>query len=451
MLRKSATRYAAILAAISLSIAFAGRAFGAATATLPTAPRNTTAQTASSIGRLPFTATTSTVDAAVVPSGAFCAGNSHAVWYKLFIRANTTIDADTLSSDYDTTLSAYTGPPTSLKQIACNDDAAGISNQSEILFDATAGQTVYLMAASFTGAPGGNLQLAVSSTTNTYPHHAKCRRPDQRSVANPCASDTPYYLAVGDSAPVWNGGRSYPDDILRSPVTRHVPGLKLVKTACSSETSDSFINFSRCGGSQLQKDVDFLTASRGHVALVTIDIGGNDVLPCASLTGIDWNCAQVVLTTIQTNLRTILSKLRQAAGPGVPIVGMNYYNPFLGYALIGPSVRPLIMQTVFGQQILNQLLGRTYAEFGVPVANVQDAFHSTDMTTIVSSMWGNVPRAVKQACTLLDITCIPGQAEVFGDDPNLAGAAVIAKAFEPVIGRLNVHRATPAVSMLTGT
>src|SRR3984893_10859573 len=127
------------------------------------------------------------------------------------------------------------------------------------------------MAASFNGALGGNLQLAVSSTTNPYPPHAKCRRPDQRSVANRCASDTPYYLAVGDSAPVWNGGRSYPDDILRSPVTRRVPGLKLVKTACSSETSASFITFSRWGGSQLKKDVVFLAANRGHVALVTID------------------------------------------------------------------------------------------------------------------------------------------------------------------------------------
>src|SRR5262249_61441403 len=75
-----------------------------------------------------------------------------------------------------------------------------------------------------------------------------------------------------------------------------------------------------CGypGPQLAASVAFLDAHRGEVAYVTIDIGGNDVIqPDGG-----------GVAAIETNLPVILAELRDAAGPGVPIVGMNYYNPF---------------------------------------------------------------------------------------------------------------------------
>jgi hypothetical protein len=78
-------------------------------------------------------------------------------------------------------------------------------------------------------------------------------------------------------------------------------------------------------------------------------------------------------------------------------------------------------------------------DYGVaasPVADVQSAFESMDMTHFVESKWGRVPVAVDRACTLLDISCHKGQEEGFGDDPDVAGAKVIAKAFELTIGRL---------------
>jgi len=70
------------------------------------------------------------------------------------------------------------------------------------------------------------------------------------------------------------------------------------------------------------------------------------------------------------------------------------------------------------------------------VADVQDAFSSTDLSTMVASPWGQVPVAVDQACTSLDIGCRAGQLESFGDDPDTSGAALIAKAFEQTIGTL---------------
>ena len=47
-----------------------------------------------------------------------------------------------------------------------------------------------------------------------------------------------------------------------------------------------------------------------------------------------------------------------------------------------------------------------------------------------------MPLAVERACTLLDITCIVGQPEIFGDDPNVKGATLIAETFESLIGRV---------------
>jgi lysophospholipase L1-like esterase len=191
-----------------------------------------------------------------------------------------------------------------------------------------------------------------------------------------------------------------------------------------------------CGGSQYQKALSFLDAHRSHVALVTIDIGGNDVLPCVSSSGIDYACISRVLAVTKQDLSAMLAGIRSAVGATTPIVGMNYYDPFLGNWLSGPAGRAATNISVQALVALNAFLTNIYTTVGDPVANVQDAFHSTDLSTIVASKWGNVPLAVERACTLLDITCTVGQSEGFGDDPNTAGAVVIAKAFETVIGTL---------------
>src|SRR5262245_15412128 len=147
------------------------------------------------------------------------------------------------------------------------------------------------------------------------------------------AADT-YYLSLGDSLaqgaqpiggswtplgfPGYNQG--YPDQLLKL-VREPAEHLRLVKLGCGGETTTTVLYGAPwCGfpaGSQLAEATAFLRAHAGEVAFVTIDIGGNDV------TGGDG------LAAIQANLPPILNALRAAAGPEVPIVGMNYYNPFL--------------------------------------------------------------------------------------------------------------------------
>jgi hypothetical protein len=85
-----------------------------------------------------------------------CFGNGHTVWYIFTPGEDVRLEAITIGSDYDTTLSAYTGSRGSLTQIACNNDAAG-TLQSHITFDAEAFQTYFIMVGSFEDSPGGNL------------------------------------------------------------------------------------------------------------------------------------------------------------------------------------------------------------------------------------------------------------------------------------------------------
>jgi lysophospholipase L1-like esterase len=279
-----------------------------------------------------------------------------------------------------------------------------------------------------TVSPGPEPSTSVTSpTTSTLPTSGST----VDSIA-PSQATEPVYLALGDSAPLWNGNESYPNYIaahLRS----SIKGLELVNLSVSGETSGSMLSGSSgASGSQQQRAVSFLQAHRGSVVLITIDIGGNDVLACGSGTNTA-TCLQQVETTMASNLTTILSQLRDAAGPSVLIVGMTYYDPYLGDWLAGGSARSTATGSVPYLVTLNNLLAKTYGTAGDRVADVQGAFQSTDLSIYVSSPWGQVPVAVEQACTLLDMSCGVGE-QTIGTDPSPAGAKVIAQAFNTTIG-----------------
>jgi hypothetical protein len=265
-----------------------------------------------------------------------------------------------------------------------------------------------------------------------------------RSAAGPAATTgTVYSLALGDSTAMWNGDRSYPDLIVGH-YKATVPHLTLVDMACSGETTSSMIAHSLCapGGSQYNNALSFLHAHAGTIALVTIDIGGNDVVDCIY----DANpttCFANGLKTMQKNLAMILVGLRSVTHSQVRIIGMNYYDPLLGDWLAGPGpTRTLAINVMAGVATLNKDMTQVYAKVSVPVADVATAFQSSDMTQFVSSPWGRIPVAVDRACALLDIACHRNAPEAFGDDPNHGGAVVIAGAFEKTIGHLRAPNAT---------
>ena len=218
----------------------------------------------------------------------------------------------------------------------------------------------------------------------------------------------PIYVSLGTSASVGvqpdaTGQNQLTDegyaDQLHNILKLRNPRLQLAKLGCPGETSAGMITGagSKClypAGSQLAQAVAFLAANHGAVSLITIDIGANDFLKCAPGGVIDPVCLANAFAALQTNLFYILTTLKGAA-PGVPIVAMNYYNPFVAFWIQGPAGQAIALLSAAVTTQFNDILEAIYGAFAVPVADVERAFHSDDfrMLPII-----NVPVGVVLAC-----------------------------------------------------
>jgi len=270
------------------------------------------------------------------------------------------------------------------------------------------------------------------------------------AVAQPVAAVGPgssgdhapvYYLSLGDSlaagvqpigdrADMYRTNEGYADQLYAIAKSWY-PTLALVKLGCPGETTATMIGGGICDydhGSQLAEAVSFLHAHRQFVAFVTIDIGSND-FPCQ--TGL--SCLPPGVATIQANLPTILSVLRAAAGPDIPIVGATIYDPFLGAWLTGPDGQAFAQLSVFGAVVpINQLLTGIYGAAGMPVADVEGAFSTTDFTTTVAlPPFGDVPLNVARICQWTWI-CVPPPLGP-NNHANAGGYRAMAEAFAAVL------------------
>jgi hypothetical protein len=121
-------------------------------------PANDDFDNAVAFTAVPFEATTDTTEATVADDDPTCVPDStNTVWYAVTLPITTEIVVDTFGSDYDTVLSAWTGPRGALEQVACNDDSGSL--QSRIAFTAEAGVTYHLLVGTFPGSPSGTLVL----------------------------------------------------------------------------------------------------------------------------------------------------------------------------------------------------------------------------------------------------------------------------------------------------
>ncbi len=229
-----------------------------------------------------------------------------------------------------------------------------------------------------------------------------------------------YYLSLGDSL-----AQGYQPDQLFKLVRDRYQHLALVKLGCGGETTTTMIVGSPwCGsgfaaGSQLAEAKAFLQAHRAEVAFVTLDIGGND------LTSPDGGG----VAAVQANLPKILAQLREEAGPEVPIVGMNYYHPFLPDIWFGTHDPAALQGAVEAIVAFNDVLASLYAAAGDPMADVESGFSTSE---VGDGDGDGVPDNVAQACTWT-WRCTPPP---HGPDihPNSAGYGAIADAFESALG-----------------
>jgi lysophospholipase L1-like esterase len=234
------------------------------------------------------------------------------------------------------------------------------------------------------------------------------------SSSPPPATTAPssYYLALGDSLsqgvqPDAAGAsvetsQGYPDLVYATLRASH-PGLRLVRLGCPGETTQTMMHGGICrypGGSQLAAATAFLRAHRGHVYLVTIDIGANDPEGCGSQPSLAQlaSCVRQI-PKAAANLAAILASLRAAAGPGVRIVGMSYYLPALAEWRDGTIGHAIAWVSEKLAVAYNDLLTHAYTQAGVSVANVFGAFDTTDFgNPLAVPGLGSLPRNVARIC-----------------------------------------------------
>jgi lysophospholipase L1-like esterase len=250
-----------------------------------------------------------------------------------------------------------------------------------------------------------------------------------------------YYLALGDSLSQGvqpnASGTSVPTrygyaDQLYTALHSRLPGLRLVKLGCPGETTATMIHGGLCsypGGSQLSAADRFLRARRARVSLVTLDIGANDPDSCITEPSVVKlaACAGSSIPRAAANLATILRQLRQAA-PHARIIAMNYYLPALAAWRNGMGGQLLARGSELVTTGYNALLTRVYREFGVRVADVAGAFHTSDFSPQVTVPGlGLLPRNVAAICRWT-WECTPSPRGP-NEHPNQAGYQVIARAF----------------------
>jgi len=248
----------------------------------------------------------------------------------------------------------------------------------------------------------------------------------------PGLSNTPvYYLSLGTSLAAGVQADfpescesvvtdvSYPGFIAENiSADQDIRKLRHVNLGCPGETSDTFIDGGLCKfphGSQLEEALNFLHAHGKFTGLITIDLGANDALPCFDDPpgGDIEGCFFAAVANLSSNLSDVLDALQQAA-PGVPIVGMNYYNPLL---VVDPASAPL-------QNALNAALQVVYGTRAVPipVADVAGAFSA------------NPPGEQELLCEWT------WMCNCFNIHPNVLGYEAIANAFNPVLPDIQISK-----------
>jgi lysophospholipase L1-like esterase len=237
------------------------------------------------------------------------------------------------------------------------------------------------------------------------------------------------YQPTGDPADMYRTDEGYTDQ-LYGMARSHFAKLRHIKLGCPGETTVTFMQGGICDyeyGSQLAQAVDFLHAHGKFVEFVTIDLGWND-FPCQD----SEDCILPGALQIAANLPTILAALR-AAAPDVQIVGATIYDPFLPFWLQGtPEGIDIAQRSVPAVQAVNDLEELIYGSFGIPVADVEGAFSTTDWTP-VDVPWYPFPVPTNVA-TICALTWICSAAHPGDFHANATGYGVMALAFRAKLG-----------------
>ena len=258
------------------------------------------------------------------------------------------------------------------------------------------------------------------------------------------AAPPPYLLALGGSASVGlqptaahprgqptNSG--YAEDLV--PLEqRRWPGLTVVHLGCPGATTNTMLDGGgHCHypeGTQLSAAAAFL---RDHpsTALVTVDLGFNDLVPCLRHEVLDATCVDVALTTVHDQLGQILQRLEAAAPSGAVVAGVGHYDPYLGDFVRGTGAQAFSAATLDVIGRLDEALRSDYRSAGMPMADVASAFDLTNHDPVRRPGLGAVPTDVARTCALTWMCGPPPLGH--NPHPNDAGYRTIAGAIADAI------------------
>ncbi len=238
------------------------------------------------------------------------------------------------------------------------------------------------------------------------------------STSAASAASPTYYLSLGDSYAV-----GYQPNLDSTPgFTGYVADetrMTLVNFACSGATTTSILDKVGCPipmpneahgmtyplTTQLAAADAFITAHEGHIGLVTVLIGGNDVVPCWFASDFV-SCAGAAMPDLANNVATLARELRAAVGPRVPIIGLSYPDAYLG-ADEFPSRQPSSVSLQRAQEsvsvfesLLNPTLSKAYAAENVAFVDVTaETGAYTPLDQMAQTMaYGKIPAAVATVC-----------------------------------------------------
>ena len=210
--------------------------------------------------------------------------------------------------------------------------------------------------------------------------------------------------------------------------------LKLVNFGCGGETTVSILKRKKkCGGlgpggvdyvgqTQATAAEKFLRKHRGRVKLITVSIGGNDVTACVKEAD-PVACVGPAMDDVTANGKTLLKRLRKAAGPKTRIVGITYPDVILGeWVGTNPNQDLAKLSVIAFQSLLNPALKEIYESVKgrfVDVTKATGAYTPLEQTTTLAP-YGEIPVAVAEVCSL---TAYCAYRDIH---PNTEGYAVIA-------------------------
>jgi lysophospholipase L1-like esterase len=280
-------------------------------------------------------------------------------------------------------------------------------------------------------ACGGDPEPAASSASR--PTASASATGSATASASPSTGAGGLYVALGDSlaAGYQPGGAELRDTAYPALTATRIgaggAALTLENLGCSGETTTSLVKGGKCdfaAGSQLDQAEKLLKAN-DDVALVTIDIGGNDLLRCVrGGARIDTACVTAGVGTVKKNLPTILKRLKAAAGPDVPVLVLGYYNPWLAAKALNQPVKG-VDAAAKAYTALSTAIESAAKSSGTTFVGLDQAF-STNDTTPTTINGRSVPKNAAAICTLTNICTA---ADIHLTDEGAATVArVLAKA-----------------------